>query len=242
MRILKTSGKYLKKKAQKSLILAILCFATVSVMFLVSAPKLPTRIDLGDYQMAFAFFMVPPIMGFWYYQKRYRMLKSGIEGEQNVTKVLTSKLNDACCLIDDITYVSDRGNKQNVDHIVLAPNGIFAIETKNYKGKVSCKGSFWQVPFPFGHSPSSQAKANASWVNKQIKKSGIPGTWNSWVEPIVVFSNPNVELETTNPEISVLVLDELINCIKSFNNGRGYSPEQLKLIGDQILNHASQSN
>ncbi len=241
LRVLKTSGRYLEKQAQKDLILTIFCFAIVLVLFFVSAPILPTQIPLGDYQITFAFVLVPSIIGFWHFQKRYRMIKLGIEGEQRVTHVLTSELSDACCLINDITYINDRGNKQNVDHVVLAPNGIFAIETKNYKGKVSCKGSFWQIPFSYSHTPSSQAKANASWVNKAIRNSRIPGKLKIWVEPIVVFPNPDVELEAVDPEIPVLTLDKIVNSIKSYDNGHAFSSEQLKLIGEGILKHSCQN-
>ena len=241
MRILKTSGKHLERQAQKSLLLAILCIAALSILVLISVPKLPTRMDLGDYEAAFALVMVFPIIGIWYYWRRYRTNKMGSTGENMVTQVLKSELNHEYYLLDDVLYINDRGNKENIDHIVLGPNGIFAIETKHYNGKVTCKGSYWQVPFPFGRSPSSQAMGNASWVSKAIKVSGVFETLKVWVEPIVVFSNPDVELETIDLEVEVVTLDKLVNSITSYNNGYNFSPEQLKLIGEGILKQASSS-
>lgn len=240
LRILKPSGKHLERQAQKSVRLAILCIAILSVLVLMSAPKLPTRIDLGDYEMSFALAMVFPIIGIWYYWRRYRAWKMGIEGEDMVTQVLKSKLDDDYYLVNDVLYINDRGNKENIDHVVLGPKGVFAIETKHYRGKVTCKGSYWQIPFPFGRSPSTQAKGNASWVSKAIKASGIFETLNIWVQPIVVFSNPDVELETVDPEVEVVTLDKLVNSITSYDdNGYNFLPEQLKLMGEGILKQAS---
>jgi hypothetical protein len=241
LKILKTSGKYLEKQAQKSLFLAILCIAALSIMVLISLPKLPTRIDLGNYEAAFVLAMVFPIAGMWYYWRRYHTSKMGSTGENMVTQVLKSKLGDEYYLIDDVLYVNDRGNKENIDHVVLGPNGIFAIETKHYSGKVTCRGSYWQVPFPFGRSPSTQAKSNAYWVNKAIKVSGISEALKVWVEPIVVFSNPDVELDVMNPEVEVVTLDKLVDSITSYDKSYSFSPEQLKRIGEGILKHASKA-
>ena len=239
MRILKTSGKHLKRQAQKNLLLAVFCFAILSVLFLVSAPKLPTRIDLGDYEVSFALAMVFPIVGILYYWRRYRTWRMGIEGENRVTRVLKSKLDDDYYLVNDVLYINDRGNKENIDHVVLGPNGVFALETKHYSGKVTCRGSYWQVPFPFGRSPSSQAMGNASWVSKAIKVSGVFETIKVWVEPIVVFSNPDVKLDVIDPEIEIVTLDKLVSSIAAYDNGYSFSPEQLKLMGEWILKQAS---
>jgi hypothetical protein len=238
LKILKASGKYLERQAQKSLLSTIFCIVATLILLLISVPRLPTRIDLGDYEMSITLAMVFPMIGIWYYWRKYRTAKIGVEGENMVTQVLKSKLKDDYYLVNDVLYVNDRGYKENIDHVVLGPNGIFAIETKHYSGKVTCKGSYWQVPFPFGRSPSSQAKGNAYWVKKAIDTSGFE-TFRVWVEPIVVFSNPDVELEIVDPEVEVVRLDELVNSITSYDNGYSFSPERLKLIGEKILKQAS---
>jgi hypothetical protein len=161
----------------------------------------------------------------------------GVEGESMVTQVLRSKLNNDYYLANNVTYINDRGNKEDIDHVVLGPKGVYAIETKHYSGKVTCKGSYWQIPF--GRSPSSQAKGNAAWVSKAIRASGVFETLNVWVKPIVVFSNPDVELQTDHPEVEAVTLDKLVNSITSYDNGYSFSPEQLKLFGEGILKQAS---
>ena len=237
LKILKPSGKYLERQAQRSLLLAILCITTTLVLILVLTPKLPTRIDFGDYAVPLAIAITLPIIGFWHYWRGYMSSKMGIEGEKRVTQFLQSKLSDDYYLINDVLYLNRKGWKENIDHIVLGPNGVFAIETKHYSGNVACKGSYWQVPFPFGRSPSSQAMGNAFWVNEAIKASHVL-TLNVWVEPIVVFSNPHAKLEIIDPEIEVVTLDKLADSIILYNNGYNFSPEQLRLMGEGILKRA----
>lgn len=189
---------------------------------------------MGDFDTALALTAVFPTLGLYYYHAIYRNTKRGIEGERRVTQLLSSGLSDKYYLINDVLYTNDRGNKENIDHIVLGPNGIFAIETKDYRGKITCKGSYWSVPFPFGRSPSSQAKGNAFWVKKAIDACGVSGVLNVWVEPIVVFSNPGVELTTIDPEVEVVKLSELAESIISY--GRyNLSAEQLEAMGNGIV-------
>ena len=49
----------------------------------------------------------------------------------------------------------------NVDHLVMGPNGLFAIETKNYSTFVKCSGDDWFVNGKKIRSLSKQAKRNA---------------------------------------------------------------------------------
>jgi len=241
LKVLKTLDKYLERQAQKSLLMTVLCIGTVSVMLLLSVPKLPTRINLGDYEIAFALAMVFPIAGIWHYWRRYRTNKMGSTGENMVAQVLESNLGDDYYLMNNVLYANDRGNKEDIDHVVLGPNGIFSVETKHYQGKVTCRRGYWRVSFPLRRTPSSQAKSNAYWVNKAIKASGAFEAWKVWVEPIAVFSNPDVELDVTDPEVTVVTLDKLVNFVTSYDEGYSYSSEQLERMGEGILKQASNS-
>jgi hypothetical protein len=196
---------------------------------------------VGDFDTSLILTAAIPTLGFYYYLKRYQNCRRGMKGEKRVRQFLESRLNDSYYLINDVEYVNARGGKENIDHIVLGPNGIFSIETKDYRGKITCKRNRWVVPFPFGRSPSTQAKGNAYWVKQAIDASRVFETLKVWVEPIVVFSNPDVELEIVNPEVEVVTLDKLVNSITSYDNGYSFYPEQLKLMGKGILKQVSQA-
>ncbi len=232
------SGNYLQKETQKNLALTILCDAALLVIILVSTPGLPSRIDVGNFDTVLALTAVFPTLGIYYYLKKYQNCRQGMKGEKRVKKFLESQLKDSYSLINDVEYINDRGNKENIDHIVLGPNGIFVLETKDYRGKITCKGSYWTVPFPYGRSPSSQAKGNAFWVKRVIDASGAFRSMSIWVDPIVVFSNPDVELETIEPEVEVVKLENLPASITSFNR-YSFSADQLKTMADAILKRAA---
>ncbi len=238
------SGDFLRRKAQRSLAIAIVCVTAVALIVVLSSyRRLPVRAYLGDFDTAFALTAVFPTVGAYYYYNMYRRTKQGMEGEKRVIQLLKSKLNDDYFLINDVIYESDRGKrvryKENIDHIVLGPSGIFVIETKDYRGKITCKGSYWTVPFPYGRSPSGQAKGNAFWVKETIDASGVSETFKIrlYVKPIVVFSNPDVELERIDPEVEVVKLDELADSIKSYRR-YDFSIEQLKTMGNVISKQA----
>lgn len=75
-------------------------------------------------------------------------------------------------------------------------------------------------------------------MKKNIDDSMTLQNINLWVKPIVVFSNPDLELEVIDPEAEVVKLDELAVSINSYNNGYNFSSEQLRAIGEKIVQNA----
>lgn len=57
----------------------------------------------------------------------------GAEGERQLARRLTDELSDVAIVLHDRKLPRTRGN---IDHLVIAPNGIWIIDAKNYTGKV----------------------------------------------------------------------------------------------------------
>ena len=103
----------------------------------------------------------------------YATWSSGAEGEEKVAEYL-NLLDDRYYVIHDIVLPGRIGN---IDHIVLGPNGIFIVETKNHKGHITCNGDWWKqrkigqrgTPY-LGNigSPSKQVKRKAVLLNKFV--------------------------------------------------------------------------
>ena len=115
-----------------------------------------------------------------------------MEGEDRVINEL-KKLDDNYYLANDIILNTVDGN---IDHIIFGSNMIGVIETKNYSGSLTCEGDQWYRTYPNGgriliDSPSIQVKKNAIQLRNYLESKGAP---NRWVDPIVVFSEPNVQL------------------------------------------------
>ena len=68
----------------------------------------------------------------------------GALGEKAVSRLLRRLPRDNYIVLDDI-MIPNNGNTAQIDHVVLSPRGVFAIETKNYTGAIygSERDSTW---------------------------------------------------------------------------------------------------
>jgi hypothetical protein len=261
LKILKPSSNYLKNTAQKNLALALLCATGTFIIIFSSVPNLPFYIDAGKYEAARGTFsLLPFIIGILYWRK-YNKYKLGYEGEKQVTESLKLELSDDYHLINDVSLPSyNRKNnpfydRRNIDHIVLSPNGVFAIETKNQRGKITCYGDEWLIRyrgknrgsierefnFTLG-SPSAQVRNNAFRVKTVIESLEPLRKKRIWVQGLVVFPNKDAELDRNElpDNVEVFYLNELSNYLKNHqgNQGKQFSLEEMELIEKEILRQA----
>jgi hypothetical protein len=245
MKVLKNPGSYLKRKAIQNLSITALCIVVFSTIVLSEIPHSPLYIDAGRYEGPRALLLLFPLFFAFYFFRRYSGYKQGYEGENRVSKTLSSALSDEYYLINDVTISNGYGN---VDHVVLGPNGVFVIETKNYGGKIICYGDEWSseytskksgnlkrfIHFELG-SPSKQAKRNSMRIKRVIESSGIFKARRIWVEAIVVFANQNVDLNINDPTVPILKVEELSNFIVTRKSNIQFTSQELGLMGKQIL-------
>jgi len=69
------------------------------------------------------------------YERERKNWRKGAAGECMVADVLGA-LSDDYSIINDVTTASG-----NLDHVVVGPTGVFAIETKNWRGLISSNGN-----------------------------------------------------------------------------------------------------
>lgn len=183
------------------------------------------------------------ILGIFAY-KKYTIWFKGNEGERIVRRAL-EPLNNNYYLINGIVI---QGNRGDIDHIVIGPNGIFVLETKNYSGEISCIGDKWKrqkvgrggTPYDIKiGSPSNQVKRNAKMLKdllinhkKKIFKRYSP---HLWVHAIVVFTNPSCELKIRNRTVEVLKLNEVYEFIKDTRSEDIFLDEELERMSAVIL-------
>jgi hypothetical protein len=111
------------------------------------------------------------------YSKKKEDYKKGDKGEREVINAL-SNLDDRYYLINDIMLQQPYGN---IDHILLGPNGIFIIETKNYNGIIISDEDEWHRHYENRKgskdyaitSPSKQAKRNAMALKNFLNNSAV---------------------------------------------------------------------
>jgi len=235
MKVLRRARKYLKTRLQIYWGIGIISFFIGALLFLISIPQFPLYVNLGRYEFSSGLWVTLLLIWAFYSRKKYRTFKKGFDGEQKVSDYLESKLSDDYHLINDVKRLDGKGN---IDHIILAQNGIFVLETKNNSGKIFFNGDNWS----HGWSPVSQVRSNAYAVYDMILSSKILNEKPDRVQGIVVF--PNAEISRTKPnENPILTLKELSSYLLDFrNNEKRYSVEEIEEIGKVILNISNQAD
>ncbi len=134
----------------------------------------------------------------------------GLSGELAVGEELNKLMLDGCYVFHDFPG----GDNWNIDHIVVAPGGVFAIETKARSKrpalkddqpdhKVEYNGEILIFPDGWTAQPLDQAERNASQLAVFIRKATGE---ESPVIPVVVLpgwyvtAKPNTPLKVLNPK------------------------------------------
>jgi len=228
LRKLKGSGNYLRNQTLKNFSKAAICFFTFAIIFFLSVTQLLLTLQLDVLTgVGLLTSLILLIIGY-FYLKKYRIYKGGWEGEKQVAKLLNSKLSDDYYLINELKI----GKGGDLDHIVIGPNGIFVIETKNWSGKITCQSDEWQRQdrHKFNNSPSRQVKNNTNKIRRLLEAQSSLRNHGVWIEGIVVFTNHNIELQLNKPTVTILRLPELPDHIINYKNFNPYTTRQLELI------------
>lgn len=167
--------------------------------------------------------------------RRYKIWGSGAKGEEKTAKQL-KQLKGRYHVFH---YVVLPRTKGDIDHIVIGPNGIFVIETKNNKGTITCNGDSWsqhKTGKKGGHykgkigSPSRQAKRHASMLANMI---GRRLHKRFHVNALVVFANKKAVLDLNHPTVPVLHANEVSSFIENFSS-RALSKNEQDRLADLI--------
>lgn len=104
----------------------------------------------------------------------------GARGEERVSRILES-------LPDDYHVFNDFGSgRHRVDHVVVGPTGVFAIETKCWSGDVTVEDDHVLVNGRLpSREPLTQAVREAALVRGILAKAG----WEGSVTPVLAFAS-----------------------------------------------------
>jgi Nuclease-related domain len=141
---------------------------------------------------------------------REHALAAGMEGEQLAAAGLGDALGDEWTL-----FRGYRNRRGEIDHLILGPRGLFAIESKHRNATVSCAGDRWsfikydnygnlvdrgEIADNRGRSPSEQLNQPASQLEDFLRSRGHPVA----IQRIVMFTHPRSRVGTcTNPTVHI---------------------------------------
>lgn len=151
-----------------------------------------------------------------------KILQAGIEGEDKVAAGLGGVLDD-----DWTLFRGYRNRRGEIDHLLLGPQGLVAIEGKHRNATVYCDGNDWQfvkydrygnpvergrIVDGRGRSPSVQLNESASLLEGFLRSRGHPVS----VERVVLLTHPRSRVGTcTNLTVHVATsTDYVIGLLK----------------------------
>lgn len=99
-----------------------------------------------------------------------RAWEEGAKGEERVAKILHEHLSDRAVLLHDRKVPRTRGN---IDHLAIAPSGVWIIDAKKYKGKVEKRdvGGLFRsdVRLYVGGRDRTKAVAGLGWQAEAVR-------------------------------------------------------------------------
>ena len=141
----------------------------------------------------------------WKVAEKLLKYRKGLKGELKVKEALKG-LKDCYVVFNNVRLPNGNGN---IDHVVVGPTGVFAIETKNIRGNFVCEGEEW-FKVKNGKvrrikSFSRQAKRNALALRNFLRRHGC----DQFVYGIVVLTNDCCKVDLINPSVPVVEVGRL---------------------------------
>jgi len=141
--------------------------------------------------------------------------------KETVSKLLDEKLANDHFILNDLRLKVGR-EKCWIDHLVVAPSGMFVINTLNWNGKIigdtSKKSYTWKIRSADGTTRPARNPVGRVLRERRILCNWLKGTNLIWerVHPLVVMANPDAEIEVTNAEKRVIKPEEAVTFINDF--------------------------
>lgn len=205
-------------------LLPVALFGLFLMLLCLSFVALVVNGQLGFFAMLLLFACLVSIYVFW--NRNLDAISerwgAGAQGEIEVGRELERLHKAGFYVFHD--WDSGRGN---VDHFVIGPQGVFVVETKAWKGEISCEnGKLLRngKPIP-GKDVTKQAMAEAMAVRDLLRSSsGIEG----FVRPVLCFSGATLSCYKPINNVEITNLGSLNRF--SMTQRERYSPEEVKAI------------
>ena len=222
------AGSYAWRRRQREM----LPWAVGSLAFLLAYLALAVLSLAGRLPFWASLSLVPTMLVGWFFLGKVldridARWGEGARGEFRVGEELERLHEEGFHVFHD--WYSGRGN---VDHFAVGPQGVFAIETKAWRGKIAAEGGRLFKdgrPLP-GNAPVKQAMAQAMAVRTLV---GEAHGAEPFVVPILCFSRATVSCHRPVGGVEVVGLGCLNRAITA-GRRRRYSSEQVEGISRSL--------
>lgn len=143
------------------------------------------------------------------------------EAKKEVARLLDERLANDHYVLNDLRLKVGR-EKCWIDHLVVAPSGMFVINTLNWEGKIvgdTGKQAYtWNIRSPDGKVRPARNPVGRALRERRILCNWLKGTRLIWerVYPLVILAHKDAEIQVTNAERRVLTPEQAITFINDF--------------------------
>jgi hypothetical protein len=229
--------------------------AVPMALFLMIPPVFIMLIKTSSLPFALMIHTPAVLLCWWFCWRRWRKFRTlrknlrnarlGFDGERYVAAELSKLMGRGYRVFHDFLIDWVRSDRvSNIDHIVVGPAGVFAIETKARRKPTDSAGTpsstvifdGKRLQFP-GDKPRADAidqakrsaKTLAEWLTGTAPESVL-------VRPLVVLPGWWVEAENSYT-CGVQSLKGLADRLPSLQRGPGLSEREIQILGDKIEAH-----
>ena len=141
--------------------------------------------------------------------------------KEAMARLLDEKLANDHYVLNDLRLKVGR-EKCWIDHLVVAPSGMFVINTLNWSGKIvgdtSKQAYTWKIRSPDGKVRPARNPVGRALRERRILCNWLKGTTLIWerVFPVVVLAHPEADIQVTNAERRVLSPEKAVTFINDF--------------------------
>ena len=139
----------------------------------------------------------------------------------SVAALLDEKLANDHYILNDLRLKSGR-EKCWIDHLVVAPSGMFVVNTCAWDGEIfgdpSKKAYEWKIRTSDGRVRPARNPVGRALRERRILCNWLKGTNLIWerVFPVVVFANPEAKLNPASTRDRLMTPEQLVNFINDF--------------------------
>ena len=141
--------------------------------------------------------------------------------KESFARLLDEKLANDHYILNDLRLIVGR-EKCWIDHVVVAPSGMFVVNTNNWDGAIigdPAKQVYnWKIRARDGRIRPARNPVSRVLRERRILCNWLKGTHLIWerVFPIVVLANPAADIQVTNAERRVMTPEQTVQFINDF--------------------------
>ncbi|WP_227013996.1 nuclease-related domain-containing protein [Paenibacillus psychroresistens] len=135
--------------------------------------------------------------------------------------------------------VRSRGAAEDIDHVVVGPNGIFHIETKNWHGAIRFTEAGIERSQPEHHDdPNAQLERQAFIIKELLRANKLEAD----VTGILNFADPHCALEGGSSSFTTVKVDQLGTAILNYKSSKSLNSDEIRAIIKILDEHSKPSN